>query len=253
MLQRTTTCFLLVFTVSCILYASGRVFSNPGYDKRSQRSYQENHPPEVKIVSPVMNESYEWGVAIPYSVRVSDKEDGESQYDEIPANEVFLEVRSLRVPPTQAAAVRSLAENDPRGLTLIKASNCLNCHTQRDKLIGPSFAEIGTRYTYTTPNVDLLSKHIREGSKGVWGSVVMPTHPELTKEEATAMVRWILQKSKQSDVDFYKGIEGSIRLKKPRDPQRNTFLLIASYTDHGAKDHTGKKMTGQDAIIVKGR
>jgi hypothetical protein len=81
----------------------------------------------------------------------------------------------------------------------------------------------------------------------------MPTHHELTKEETTAMVKWILQKAKLSDIDFYKGIEGSFRLKKPANPSRNTFLVIASYTDHGPKDHAGKKLTGQDAVIVRGK
>src|SRR5881275_194376 len=51
---------------------------------------QENHTPVVKITSPANNGSYTAGAQIHYSINVSDKEDGESKYDEIDAKQVLI-------------------------------------------------------------------------------------------------------------------------------------------------------------------
>ncbi len=53
----------------------------------------ENHAPIVKILSPKNNSSYSSNSAIPYEISVSDKEDGESKYQEINPKEVFLEIK----------------------------------------------------------------------------------------------------------------------------------------------------------------
>ena len=85
------------------------------------------------------------------------------------------------------------AAKEDAGLAAIQSSNCFNCHNFNSKLAGPSFTEIGKKYTADAATIAQLQKHILEGSVGVWGKVSMPSHPELTKEQATAMVQWIQQ------------------------------------------------------------
>ena len=224
---------------------------NFAYPSKKIRLQQENHPPIVKIISPKRNSLYEWNVPMNYTVTDSDQEDGESKFDEISANEVFLEVRYL-ADTSKVAIILNSAKSSPPGLAAIRTSNCLNCHAFNTKLIGPSFYEINKRYPNIKTNKELLEKHIREGSTGVWGKVPMPTHQELTREETQKMVDWIFKNGAEQDVSYYRGTEGSFRIKPPVGAQRKGVLvLIATYTDHGTKDKPKQNLRGQDAIILQ--
>jgi cytochrome c551/c552 len=81
-------------------------------------------------------------------------------------------------------------EELPKGLTLINNSDCNVCHSQSDKLIGPSYLEIAIKYDDT--NKDVLVDNIIKGSTGVWGEIIMPAHPNLEEDEVTMMVDYIL-------------------------------------------------------------
>src|SRR5260370_42703934 len=61
----------------------------------ASRSQQSNNPPEVTITAPAKNGTFQWNSVVPYAIRVSDKEDGNSEYNEIAANEVLLMVAYL--------------------------------------------------------------------------------------------------------------------------------------------------------------
>src|ERR1700759_5039547 len=81
---------------------------------------QENQAPVVKIINPQNNSSFDWDAPVNYKITVSDKEDGESKFDEINIKEVLLEVR--RVKNTKAQAGKT-ASNDQQGLNVIMTSN----------------------------------------------------------------------------------------------------------------------------------
>src|ERR1700748_2387834 len=121
---------------------------------------QENHPPVVKIVTPQNNTSFDKDAQVTYKITVSDKEDGDSKFDEINAKEVLLEVRYLKngKMPVASAIVQNNA-----GLNVLMTSNCVNCHNFNSKAMGPSFYDINKRYPATKANADTLAKRIREG------------------------------------------------------------------------------------------
>ena len=89
---------------------------------------EENHAPVVKIISPKSNTSYTNNSTVQYSISVSDKEDGDSKFSEIAANEVFLEVNYYNDSAKLNADIKKTATNDAPGLATIKTSNCFNCH-----------------------------------------------------------------------------------------------------------------------------
>lgn len=239
--------FLAGLFIGLVLYSVVN-YANPYKKNRFQ---QENHPPVVKIISPKNNILYKWDVPLNYTIRISDQEDGESKFEEIPSNEVFLEVRYL-ADTSKVATELTSANSSPQGLAEIRTSNCLNCHAFNTKLIGPSFYEINKRYSNTKTNKELLEKHIREGSAGVWGKVTMPTHQELTIEETQKMVNWIFKNGAEQNVSYYRGAEGSFRIKPPvAAEQKGVLVIIASYTDHGTKDKPKQNLRGQDAIILQ--
>jgi cytochrome c len=207
----------------------------------------ENNSPLVKIIDPINKSSYDLNAQVRYRIKVSDKEDGESEYDEIASNEVFLEVRYL----PDASKASMLSKVDPKGLAAMKKSNCFNCHAFNGKLIAPSFYEIGKRYQQNSSNAERLAKRILEGSTGVWGSASMPTHPELSIQEARDIVNWILENAQDPTLNYYTGTEGSIKLKSPDEAlQKGAFMLSATYTDHGAKNNPKQSMTSKDVILL---
>jgi cytochrome c len=211
-----------------------------------KKDQTQNHAPVVKIASPPNNSTATAGSQVHYSVNVSDKEDGDSKYDEINAKEVLLEVKYFSEQSKLSAELNKTVQNDPPGLAAMRVSNCFNCHSFDSKVIGPSFNDINKKYKPTPANMALLEKSIREGSSGVWGNVKMPTHPELTNEQIHNMIKWIMQNATAPNVNYYIGLEGSFLL-----PAKNgAYLLTASYLDHGTQTDSTHRLKGQDMIVI---
>jgi cytochrome c551/c552/cytochrome c553 len=84
--------------------------------------------------------------------------------------------------PGTADKVRPLAEK----------SGCLACHGARQRLVGPSLAEIADRYRTDAGAEQRLAAKVTGGGQGVWGNVPMPPHSQLDESDARALVRWIL-------------------------------------------------------------
>ena len=212
----------------------------------------ENQPPIVKILTPKNSSTFDFDTPVNYSISVTDKEDGNSKYDEINVKEVLLEVRHIKDKSKLSAAINKGVQPDPPGIAIMRTSNCFNCHNFNGKSIGPSFYEISKKYPGTKPNIDSLIKHIKEGSSGSWGKEKMPTHPELTPQEIKTTVQWMLKHATDTDVNYYIGTEGSFRIKTPIASKPNgLYTLTASYVDHGSKASPGKqRLKGQDIIVI---
>lgn len=201
---------------------------------------QANTSPIVKIIEPPNKFKCDVNSQVQYRINISDKEDGESEYGEIAPQEVFLEVRYL----TDVSKLPATAPTDPMGLAAMKKSNCFSCHAFNGKLIAPSFYEITRRYAPTPSNMDLLVKRIHEGSGGVWGSASMPSHPELTAQQIQEMVTWILKNGGDLNLNYYPGIEGTFKIRKPEiDAPKGGYVLSATYADHGG-------LTSKDMVVV---
>ena len=80
----------------------------------------------------------------------------------------------------------------PKGAKLISLSDCLSCHRENEKLIGPAYAEVAQKYEATEKNIDYLAGKIINGGSGVWGQVPMTAHPDISKEDAREMASYIL-------------------------------------------------------------
>lgn len=76
------------------------------------------------------------------------------------------------------------------GYALITGSDCLSCHKDNEKLVGPSYAEVAAKYS--EKDLELLADKIVNGGSGNWGQVPMAPHPNISKEDAKKMVEYIL-------------------------------------------------------------
>jgi cytochrome c len=203
-------------------------------------------PPTVKIISPKAG-TYDENTQVRYEIDVSDQKDGESKFQEINAAEVLLIVRHFSSAEAAETAMSRPIADDPPGLRTLRTSDCLNCHAFDARSIGPSFADIRKRYPYRQASVDSMSRRILQGTSGAWGSAKMPSHPDLTAEQAAACVTWILTTAADPETNYYTGTEGSFRVTVPPDSKakdKGVLVLIASYTD-------SQRMQGRDAISIR--
>jgi cytochrome c len=78
------------------------------------------------------------------------------------------------------------------GKALIAASDCLACHKEKEKMVGPAYADVAKKYENNAKNVKMLAEKIIAGGQGNWGEIPMAAHPNVSQEDAEAMVNYIL-------------------------------------------------------------
>ena len=98
-----------------------------------------------------------------------------------------------------AAAPAATTSNDlssnpdyTKGLALVAGSDCLTCHKTSEKNIGPAYKEVAAKYENTEENVKMLAEKVIKGGSGVWGAVPMTPHPQISQEDAEAMIKYIM-------------------------------------------------------------
>ena len=75
---------------------------------------------------------------------------------------------------------------------LAQAKNCLACHAVENKIVGPAFKDVATKYAGDKAASAKLAAKIMAGGGGVWGAVPMPANPQVKDAEAKQLVDWIL-------------------------------------------------------------
>jgi len=95
---------------------------------------------------------------------------------------------------SEAPATGDVSENPDykKGLALIGKSDCLTCHKVSEKLIGPAYKDVANKYAGSDTAVTYLAGKIIKGGSGVWGTVPMTPHPQISEADAEQMVKYIL-------------------------------------------------------------
>lgn len=91
---------------------------------------------------------------------------------------------------TEATGAPAAVAPGKDGKALIAGSDCLACHTETNKLVGPSYAEVAKKYKEA--DISKLAKKIIDGGAGSWGEIPMSPHPTISQDDAEAMVKYIL-------------------------------------------------------------
>ena len=217
----------------------------------SQFNLPENTAPEIKFTAPKDKSTFQWNSIVPYAITVSDREDGQSDYDEINPNEVMLIVKYLKDSAQVKKYLISESNNNYEPLLWMSTSTCLTCHKARGKSIGPSFDLIANKYQDNPKAIEALAKNIIKGSSSIWGDMIMPPQPDLNMEKAKEIVSWILNHNTDQDKNYLTGIEGAFKTKAQVNSEKGVYVLTASYTDHGVKDIPQSHKQGQQTIILK--
>ena len=98
--------------------------------------------------------------------------------------------------PAPVVANASKSAGTPARGDLAKSAGCTACHGITQKLIGPAFRDVASRYASDTGAAERLAKTVRQGSTGAWGAIPMPAQGQLSDADARALVRWILDGSR---------------------------------------------------------
>lgn len=74
---------------------------------------------------------------------------------------------------------------------LAKSKNCMACHAEDKKLVGPAYKDVAAKYAGNGEAAAMLAGKIKNGSSGVWGPVPMPPNA-VSEEEAKKLAAWVL-------------------------------------------------------------
>jgi len=78
------------------------------------------------------------------------------------------------------------------GVTLVAQNDCVACHNETAKTVGPSYLSIAEKYGDDAGTIEKLVGKIKKGGSGVWGQAAMTPHPNLDDNDMEDMVKYIL-------------------------------------------------------------
>jgi cytochrome c len=135
--------------------------------------------------------------------------------------------------PAEAGGITlSAAAAHQAGRRLIESGTCLSCHQFDRRSIGPSYTAVAQRYRGDSTAVARLVSKIRSGGSGTWGNVTMPSHPQLTTDDATRMARYIVSLAEEQKPAPSLPVRGAYT--PPDSATQGVVVLRAAYTDRGA-------------------
>lgn len=190
-----------------------------------------NAPPEIEI-STKSNKTFYWDNSqLDYNVRITDKED-----IQIDPNRVNVSLNYLRHGKDLAVILTNSGPGGDvrfaKGKYLLNSLDCKACHSHDQESIGPAYKKIAERYAGQSEVSGQLVRKIIEGGSGNWGERPMSSHPDLSVEDATEIVQYILSLSGSSQS---LPLQNSVTLKEHFGKgNEGSYLLMANYTDKGA-------------------
>ncbi len=208
-----------------------------------------NSRPSVEFIEPLDGDFYTPGEPIRYNVMVRDVEDGTSDLEESENGEYkFIDALAptrmfVEVMPVSDAS----KSNETPGMTLIRKTDCLNCHAPNRTLVGPSFVDIATKYRDQPHQVDVSVGRVMNGSTGVWGKVGMLPHSQHTVAEVRLMVETVFSATADSSNASATGFNNSL----PTAQDSQSVQLSANYADAGRGDIP--KLDGSATIMLRNR
>jgi cytochrome c len=95
-----------------------------------------------------------------------------------------------RAPATAPPAAIAPAAMTPAGLAKRKA--CLGCHAVEQRIVGPAFRDVASRYRSEPGAEAKLLEKLQRGGGGAWGPIAMPPNPDLAEADAKVLLEWVL-------------------------------------------------------------
>lgn len=98
---------------------------------------------------------------------------------------------SMTLSACLAVAAWSFSMSAHANLDLADKNACLNCHDVNKKMVGPAFKAIAEKYKARADAAAYLAEKISKGGAGVWGTIPMPSMPQVAPADVQALSQWI--------------------------------------------------------------
>ena len=195
-----------------------------------------------------------------YKVDVKDKEDGSTANGKIKSEDVVVSIDYLaegfdkaeivQGHRTAEEAAKTAPTNFSKGLKLIQANDCRSCHGDYKKSIGPAYFAVSKKYQGKANIVETLTKKIISGGKGNWGDVPMAAHPQLSAEDASEMIKYIMSLAQPKPKVKSLPAQGTYVTKQQAgDKGTGVYIFRAAYTDRGANGLPG--VLGEETFTMR--
>ena len=190
-----------------------------------------NEVPSVEVAVKG-NKTFYWDKQpIEYEVKVSDREDGSLANKKILDDDVAVSIDYLEgYDKTLIAQGHQANMSYSTGKRLVELSDCKACHGIDNKSVGPAYKDVAKKYVGAFEIEGKLSDKIIKGGGGVWGEQAMAAHPQISKDDAKEMVKYILSLADEKKSQKF-ATKGSFMPESK--PKSGSILLSASYTDKG--------------------
>lgn len=189
-----------------------------------------NEMPRVDVAVKGNKTFYFPNKPVEYAVNVVDKEDG-TLAKGVTSEDVTMTIDYLEgFDKTMLAQGHQANTGFSTGKRLMELSDCKSCHAIDKKSIGPAYIDVAKKYKGAFMIEGKLSDKIIKGGGGVWGEQAMSAHPQVSKDDAISMVRYILSLAddKAANRQPLKGTY--VTAPKAKD---GSYVFSVSYTDRG--------------------
>jgi cytochrome c len=174
---------------------------------------------------------FPYSTALDYNVAVSDKEDAAIEQKNVAV--LLKYIPKVAQAQANTPGHQQVDENYNLGKILVANSDCKACHQLNAKSVGPSFTAVSQKYSSDKNAVGYLSNKIITGGGGVWGEHAMNAHPQLSKEDAMEIVKYVLSVGNKTEEKRLPQ-QGSLVLNQHVGTgEEGRYVLTASYTDKG--------------------
>lgn len=193
-----------------------------------------NDAPVLTLDMPSRGSFYWEKDKIPYRILLTDTEDGSLENGEIDSSKVQISLEWMKGSYTLEPSINGVGILKSQGEKLIGESDCRSCHKVNERAMGPSFLEVANKYKDDLDAKDYIAKKIISGGSGVWGDLSMSAHPLFSEADTRRMADYILSLAGENTNTKNMGVEGTIDIPGTLGKEDRTYVLKASYTDHGA-------------------
>lgn len=202
-----------------------------------------NDPPAIAFEISGNSTFFFQGQQIAYNISVKDLEDGSTADGTISKDDIM--VTYSFNPEGKMKEVKQLGHQSgggaSGGLALIQGSDCLACHDEVKKSIGPSYNDVALKYKGDSEAREYLAGKIISGGGGVWGDQAMAAHPQLSMEDVNSMVKYILSLGNKNFIP----LAGSL----DTPGESGYYILSTEYKDKGG-DGIGP-ITARESIYLR--
>lgn len=203
-----------------------------------------NTRPEVKITTTGNQTFFFDGAPVPYAVEVHDSEDQSTDPQSLSTTLKYIP----KVVGDQATVGHQQITSYNLGKSLMEGSDCKACHQVDKKSVGPAFMEVAKRYQGDKDAPGKLVSKVIAGGGGVWGDHAMNAHPQLSKDDATEIVKYVLSLA-VAKTDQRLPAKGNLALKEHTAKNiYGRYVLSAAYTDKGSGV---MPLTGNDVLVLR--